>query len=146
MAQIQPDYSENKFAEAKEGTHFARISAAEPKTQSNGERIIAWEMETFGNEDPNQNGKKLFHRTAIAGQYSGILNIFLKAANPDYVGGAFDTDDYIGKELEVTIVYPIDKKTGQRSQYSQVKKVAPYVQNFGGFDSTPAFVTEHDVP
>src|SRR4051812_18740901 len=114
--QVNPDYSENIFAEAKEGTHFARIAKAEPKTQKNGEKVIAWELETFGNEDPNQNNRKLFHRTAIHGQYSGLLNIFLKAANPEYTGGEFDTDDYVGKEIEVSIIYPIDKQTGKRSQ------------------------------
>jgi hypothetical protein len=90
-------------------------------------------METFGNEDRNQNNKTLYHRTAISGQFSGILNLFLKAADQDYAGGAFDTDTFIGKELEVTIAYPIDKNTGARSQYSQVKKVAPYVPSAGQF-------------
>lgn len=140
---INPDYSENKFAELKEGTHFVRITAAELKEQSNG-AVIAWEMETFGNADRNQNNKKIFHRTTMAGQYSGMLQLFLKAANPQYVSGGFDTDEYIGKELEVTIEYPIDKRTNQRSQYSQVKKVAPYTPPIGGFESTSAFFDPKD--
>ena len=144
--EVTPDYSENKFAEAKEGTHYVRITEATPQTQKNGDRIIAWKMETFGNEDRNQNNKTLYHRTAISGQFSGILNLFLKAADQDYSGGVFDTATFIGKELEVTIVYPIDKQTGKRSQYSQVKKVSPYIPNVGTqFPGEPSF-TESDIP
>ena len=138
---INPDYSESSFAPPKEGVHFVRIVEAEAKPGTKGP-IIQWKMETFGNDEINQNGKNIWHRTDISGQYSGMLNLFLKAINPEYVGGEFDTDDCIGKELEVSISYPIDKKTGVTSQYPQVKKVSPYV----GGTSIPQGTTEQDVP
>ena len=124
---IQPDYAESSMAPLPAGTYFARIVEAEYENHPKSGQIIKWELEVFGNPEKKFNGKGIYHRTNISGQFSGYLKLFLQAINPNYAGEAFDTDDYIGKELEVTIAYDIDKQTGQPSQYSKIKKVAPYV-------------------
>ncbi len=137
--EFNPDYSESKFGPVAAGVHFVRVIDAEASKTQKGVPLITWTMESFGNENPIQNGKKVWHRTEISGQFSGMLKLFLQAINPEYAGGPFNTEEYLGKELEITVEYPMDKQTGQPSQYSRIKRVAPFV---GAAGDIPAFSTE----
>lgn len=126
---LTPDYSESAFVPVPAGVYKVRILKAEYDAgkEFNGNPPvprIAWELETFGSPQKAHNNRKIWHRTPTSGQFSGVLAQFVRAIDPEYNLGELDTDNFIGKEVEVEIEYP-KKKDGSIMEYPQVKKVLP---------------------
>lgn len=128
MPEVLPNFSEvNEFENLADGTYPVRVFGVEGRKTKDGTPYLNWTLKVFDSPEPRANGRIIFHNTPISGQYAYILRNFLKAANPEYPGGKFDTDDFIGRALEVTIKNKPDPKTGAPSKYPSVTKQAPYV-------------------
>lgn len=122
MALVQPDFSSVR-EDVGTGTYSVRITGAEmdkwagkdgkPDTQ-----FIKWEMETFNESEPKNNGRKIWERTPISGGGAFKLKNLYKAAIGEELGSdGFDTDMLLGKELQVTV--------GEgRNGYMEVKSYA----------------------
>ena len=82
--------------------------------------IIIWTLETFGEEEDKNNGRKIFHRTPIEGGGAFRLQDFYRAATGMDCAGQFDRTSLHGCEVELTIVPQKDKP-----EYSEVKSVRP---------------------
>lgn len=91
-------------------------------------RFIDWELQTFNELDPKNNGRKIFHKTPINGKgafqfqkfYTGTFGV-------QYVPSAegFNPSMFHGREIEVTVVQQVDYKTKQPTEYTEVKAVKP---------------------
>lgn len=82
--------------------------------------FINWTMETFGEADAKNNGRRIFHRTPIEGKGAFRLQDFFRAATGIDCPPSFDRTQLHGSELEVT--YGPQK---DRPEYSEVKSVRP---------------------
>lgn len=123
--QISPDFSEAvEFVALPPGVHKVRVVACENKTSNAGNPYLKWKLETFGAEVRELNGRPIWHTTPIMGKGAGILRAFLTAANPAYTGGAFEPEEYYGRELQVVTEKDIDQRTGEDTGYARVKSVA----------------------
>lgn len=81
---------------------------------------INWTMETFGEEQEKNNGRRIFHRTPIEGGGAFRLQDFYRAAMGEECGGSFDRSMLYGREVEVTIAQQANKP-----EYTEVKSVRP---------------------
>jgi len=80
--------------------------------------FINWTLETFGEADDKNNGRKIFHRTPIEGAGAFRLQDFYKAVMGEACAGAFDRSMLHGREVEVTIA-----QQKNNPQYTEVKAV-----------------------
>jgi hypothetical protein len=124
MALIQPDFSE--VAEAvTPGTYRVTVKKGEVKEWPNGGQYINWELETCGEAEAKNNGRRIFHKTATSGKGAFMLQQLVRAATGKVITGAFDTEEVVGKQIAVTIVDGVNRQTGEPTGYTEVKKVAP---------------------
>jgi hypothetical protein len=125
--QITPDFSEaSESSPIPAGVYKARITACEQKTsQRSGNAYLNWKLTIFGadGELKRQNNRLLFLATVLNGPGAGRLMDLYKAATGAKPSGPFDTDELIGKEVEVVVVERIDATTGQPSNFPDVKTV-----------------------
>lgn len=82
--------------------------------------FIMWTMETFGEEQDKNNGRRIFHRTPIEGGGAFKLQDFYRAAMGEECSGAFDRSMLHGRELEITVAPQKDKP-----EYTEIKAVRP---------------------
>ena len=80
--------------------------------------FINWTLETFGEAEDKNNGRRIWHRTPIEGQGAFPLQDFYKAAMGEECSGAFDRSMLHGREVEVT--YGPQKN---KPEYMEVKAV-----------------------
>lgn len=117
---LQPDFSQIR-EDVGPGTYKVRITGAEvdkwagkdgkPDTQ-----FVKWEMETFGEAETKNNGRKIWDRTPITGGGAFKLQNLYKAAIGEQLSGQFDTDMLLGKELEVVVV-----QSARNPEYTEIK-------------------------
>ena len=127
MAQITVDLSEAvEMSGVVPGVYNARITGAEPKTSKAGGTYVAWELTIFGAEGELSrfNNHKAWHNTMTSGKGAGMLKSFYKAATGEDLTGSLDTDNLLGKEIQVTLTEGKDQH-GQPSNYPSVKAVKP---------------------
>jgi len=128
MAFIKPDFTE--VAESiVPGEYKVRVKDAQLKEWAAREDrparpYIRWELETFGDEKKQNNGRRIWHNTDIAGKAAFRLKDFLSAALKETVTGQFDTEAVMGKEVLVTVVES-KGKDGMPNGYTEVKTVRP---------------------
>lgn len=123
---VTPDFSE-VADQVTAGTYKARITGAkfgEWNTDRGTTKFVNWEMETFGEAEEKNNGRRIFHKTPINGKGAFRLQQFYKAAMKSDLAGAFDTEMLLGKELQVTVVDGTDKE-GNATGYTDIKAVKP---------------------
>lgn len=122
---VTPDISE--VVEVLPGSYPARIKGSAVKdTKSGDAKYIAWEMEIFGGEGEWEklNGKKLpTHNTMLSGKGAfGIKLLYKAVTNEPYQDGQqFDTDDFVGREVYVTV-----KPQKDDPQYMEISSVQVY--------------------
>lgn len=80
--------------------------------------FIAWSLETFGEGEDKNNGRRYTHRTPTEGKGAFRLKDFYFAAMGEECAGAFDPSMLYGRELEVTIADQTNNP-----QYTEVKSV-----------------------
>lgn len=81
-----------------------KIGTWEAKDGKPAVRFINWRMETFGEAEDKNNGRSIFHRTAIEGGGAFRFKDFVRAAlgEEPASGKPFDYTILYGRELEVT--------------------------------------------
>lgn len=83
--------------------------------------FINWTLETFGEAQDKNNGRKVFHRTPIEGGGAFRLQDFYRAAmGEDCPATGFNRTMLHGREVEITVAPQKDKP-----EYTEVKSVRP---------------------
>jgi hypothetical protein len=126
---IQPDFSEVKD-NVEAGAYKARVVDAKidqwaGKEGKNPTSYINWTLETYGEAEAKNNGRKIFHKTPINGPGAFRLKEFYKAAiGEECPASGFDMAMLFGKEVELTVVDG-KNKAGELTGYTEVKAVKP---------------------
>lgn len=118
---LQPDFSQIR-EDVGPGAYKVRIVGANVdkwagKDGKADTHYVKWEMETFGEADEKNNGRKIWERTPITGGGAFKLKNLYKAAIGEDLDGQFDTDMLLGKEMEIVVV---EGKNG----YNEIKSYA----------------------
>lgn len=124
MSLINPDFSDIQD-QVSPGTYRVRVKKGDVKEWPNGGLYINWEMETFGEAETKNNGRRIFHKTATSGKGAFMLQQLYRAACGTALTGQFDTEQLIGKEVAVEIVDGVNRQTGEPTGYTEVKRVKP---------------------
>lgn len=122
MSLITPDFSEIQDT-VTPGTYKVRVKKSEVKEWPNGGTYVNWELETFGEPESKNNGRRIFHKTATSGKGAFMLQQFYRAATGTALSGQFDTEQLMGKELAVEVVDGVNRQTGEPTGYTEVKRV-----------------------
>ena len=126
---LSPDFSEIKD-EVSPGTYKCMIRSGTVKEWPRGGMYVNWEMETYGESDSKNNGRRLFHKTPLSGGGAFKLQQFYKAATGQALDPSkpqFDTEQLNGAKVEITLVDGTDKE-GKLTGYTDVKSVRPVTQ------------------
>lgn len=123
MALIEPDFSDVQDS-VTPGTYKVRVVGAEPGAWATGTKYVNWRLETFGESESKNNGRSIFFKTPTHGKGAFRLADLYRAATKQQLAGAFDTEQLLGKEVQVTVVDGTDKE-GNPSGYTEVKAVKP---------------------
>lgn len=122
---ITPDYSEAlESGPVPAGVYNTRIDSWTEKTSKAGAKYLSWKLVIFGaqGDSAKQNNRVVFLTTMTSGPGAGILKSFVKAALGE-VPTEFDTDNLVGRELQVTLV-DRQKPDGEPG-WPEVKAMAP---------------------
>jgi hypothetical protein len=124
-----PDFSEVQD-EIAPGTYKCLVKKAELKEWGPDKgSYVNWQLETYGEAEPKNNGRVVFHKTSVSGRGAFMLQKFYRAAMGKVLGGSFDTTELLGKQVEVTVVEGMkkDNVTGEMvlTGYNEVKNVKP---------------------
>lgn len=125
MPQVVPDFSEAvEAAPIPDGVYSARVIGSEIKTSRAGNDYVKWKLQVFGAEGDLTpiNNRVVYHNTMLAGPGSGILKSFQKAIVGRVIEAGFDTDEFLGKEAQVTLVTTLDDN-GEKRLWPEVKAV-----------------------
>ena len=119
---VKPDLSEVKDT-VTPGVYKARIRKGEVKEFQSGQQYVNWELETYGETDPKNNGRRIFHKTPISGGGAFRLQEMFQAATGQALTGEFDTEALAGKNVQLEVVDGVNRTTGEPTGYAEVKKV-----------------------
>jgi hypothetical protein len=119
---ITPDFSDIQDAIAP-GTYKVRVKKGEVKEWPNGGTYVNWELETFGESETKNNGRRVFHKTSTSGKGAFMLQQIYRAAVGSNLTGPFDTEELVGKQVAVEIVDGVNRQTGEPTGYVEVKRV-----------------------
>lgn len=101
----------------KEGVYKVRVTAGVPGEYSTGTKYVKWTLETFGEAEAKNEGRKIWYSTPIEGKGAFMLKRLWDASTGgEEMPAQFDTEQLYGKEIEV-IVAPNDRG------YAEVKSV-----------------------
>ena len=107
------------------GIYKARITAYkidkwEGKDGKPSTKFVNWTLETFGEEQDKNNGRRIFHKTPVEGGGAFRLQDFYRAAMGEDLasGKPFDPAMLQGRELEVTYAQQTNNP-----EYNEVKSV-----------------------
>ena len=120
MSLVTPDFSEIQ-EEVVAGTYKGIIKKGEVKEWPNGGQYVNWMIETFGEAEAKNNGRTIWHKTSTSGKGAFMLQKFYKAATGQALTGKFDTEQLIGKQIEVTLADGV--RNGQPTGFTEVKNV-----------------------
>lgn len=122
MSLVKPDFSEIQD-QISPGTYKVRVKKGDVKEWPSGGTYINWELETFGESEPKNNGRRIFYKTSTSGKAAFMLQQFYRAAAGSALTGSFDTEQLVGKEIAVEVVDGINRTTGEPTGYTDVKRV-----------------------
>lgn len=128
MPIITPDFTEVETRPqwtTPEGTFKARIFDAQETTSKEGNPYIKWTLKLFGCEETaaQWNDLTVFYNTPTTGKGAFRLQNLMKAIQGDARSVPFDTQDYLGKEIQVLLVKRV-MPDGSISKYPDVKTVS----------------------
>ncbi len=123
---VQPSFDEAQV-EITPGTYTTMIKKAEIKEYKSGDKYVNWTLETVREADPKNNGRFIYHKTALSGKGIFQLQKFYRAVTGQTLTGAFDTDQLLGKVVSVTVEDGMDRRQNPPTPtgYTEVKNVAP---------------------
>jgi len=106
--EITPDFSEVSEVNNEpipSGVYKTQVLAAEQKTSEKGQQYISWKLNIVGAEGDlaKFNNQWIFHSTMCEGKAANMLKKFYKAAMGEDLTGAFDTEQLLGKEVQVVV-------------------------------------------
>ena len=125
---VTPDFSEASDLQTPfpEAIYKARITKCEmKKSKTSGNDYLNWELSVFGadGELSKFNKRNIFMITMLSGAGAGRLRDLIKAATGSTeIPQDFDTDELIGKEIQVMTKMEYDQDGNPRSNPG-VKKV-----------------------
>lgn len=105
---VTPDFTDTQDT-LGEGQYQFRIIDSEVGTWAGKEgkpdtQFIKWTLETFGEDDPKNNGRRFWDRTAVTGRGAFTFkNLYKAAVGHDFEGGDFDPSDIHGNEVGAVI-------------------------------------------
>lgn len=103
MPLYTPDFSETA-EDITPGEYQVRITGVTEKTSQAGNTYLKWTLDTINEQDPKNNGRKMWHNTMLSGKGVIMLKRFWDAATGGAdMGDQFDSEQLLGKELSVTI-------------------------------------------
>jgi hypothetical protein len=120
--QITPDFTE-VMESIPAGVYKANIVEANLKTSQAGNTYVKWQFRIFDATDSRCNGKSVWTNTMLSGPGAFRLQQLVKAALGETPAGALDTDLLMGKSVQLTLVDGVDKNTGEKNEYAEVKAV-----------------------
>lgn len=124
---LTPDFTEVKDA-VEPGNYKVRVVGSKlgewpSKTEGKPATVyVEWTLETFGEAEEKNNGRKIFHKTPMNGPGAFRLQQFYKGVMGEDIGGEFDSEMLHGREAEVTVGFQVDKNK-QPTEYTEVKAV-----------------------
>lgn len=124
MSLVTPDFSE-VAEQITPGTYKGIIKKGDVKEWPNGGTYVNWEIETCGEAEPRNNGRRIFHKTSTSGKGAFQLQKFYRAATGQVLTGAFDTEQLVGRQVIVEVVDGVNRSTGTPTGYTEVKAVRP---------------------
>lgn len=124
MALVTPDFSDVQD-EVQPGVYKCTVKKAELKDWPNGGKYVNWQLETYGEAESKNNGRAVFHKTSTSGRAAFQLQNFYRAATGQPLTGAFDTEQLLGKRVEVEVVAGMNRQTGEPTGYNEIKAVRP---------------------
>lgn len=122
MSLVTPDFSEIQ-EDVTPGTYRVVVKKGEVREWPNGGTYVNWELETFGEPEAKNNGRRIFHKTSTSGKGAFTLQQIYRAAVGQALTGPFDTEQIIGKQVAVEVVAGM--KNGEPTGYNEVKRVKP---------------------
>lgn len=126
MALVKPDFSEIR-EDISAGTYKVIVKKGELKEWPNGGTYVNWLMETYGEAQPKNNGRSVWHKTSTAGKGAFMLQNLYKAATGKQLAGQFDTEELVGRQVEVTVVDGV--RNGEPTGFTEIKAVRPVTAN-----------------
>lgn len=126
---VVPDFSDVKDA-VEAGIYKvqiidAKLDSWQGKNGKPDTQYINWTLETFDEENPKNNGRRIWHKTPTMGGGAFRLQEFWKAATGVSIPAeGFDPSSVFGNQLEVTVIDGTDKQ-GNFTGYTEVKTVKP---------------------
>lgn len=120
---VSPDLSQVKD-EVSPGRYQGIIKNAQPGEWQSGTKYVNWEIETVGEADPKNNGRRIFLKTPVSGGGAFRLQQLYKAATGKALAGEFDTNQLMGCKVEVEVVDGVGKD-GQPTGFTDVARVRP---------------------
>ena len=120
MSLVTPDFSEIA-EEVTAGEYRGIIKKGEVKEWPSGGQYVNWEIETVGDSNPKNNGRRIFHKTSVSGKGAFMLQQIYKAATGEPLTGKFDTDSLMGKTVALTLIDGV--RNGEPTGYVEVKRV-----------------------
>lgn len=124
---VEPSFDE-VAAEITPGKYRGIIKKGELKEWPKGGKYINWELETVGETEPKNNGRRIYHKTSISGRGAFMLQKFYRAATGQPLTGNFDTEQLLGRTVEVEIVDGVNRETNTPTGYTEVKAVYAVAQ------------------
>jgi hypothetical protein len=122
MALIKPDFSEIK-EDVGPGTYRVIVKKGEVKEWPSGGTYVNWELETTGETEAKNNGRRIFAKTATSGKGAFMLQRIYRAAVGQTLTGSFDTEQLIGKMLAVEVIDGV--RNGEATGFTEVKSFKP---------------------
>lgn len=121
---VTPDVSE-LADEVTPGTYRGVITKAESGEWSTGTKYVKWTLETTGESESKNNGRRIYHKTPVMGRGAFQLQKLYKAATGRPLTGSFDTEELVGKVVALEVVDGVNRETGEPTGYIEVKNVRP---------------------
>lgn len=119
---VKPDFTEVQD-EVTPGTYKVIIKKGDLKSYESGTQYVQWELETFGESEQKNNGRKIFYKTPAEGTAAFKLQRFYRAVTGQALTGQFDTEQLVGKQCEVEVVDGVSRQTGEKTGFTDIVKV-----------------------
>lgn len=123
---IQPDFSEAADGVAP-GTYSANIVKHEMKESKAGAKYIRWQLTVFNAAEAKYNGQSVWTNTMLSGKGAVMLQRLHQAALGAKIEGSFDPDQLLGKPVTITVTEGVDRETGEKTGFAEVKAVKALV-------------------
>lgn len=133
MALITPDFSEAADG-VPAGTYSAHIVKWEEKDSKAGPKtMVRWQFTVFNAPEAKYNGQSVWTNTMVVGKGASMLQKLYRAAMgtdvPLNTAGKpeLDPDHLLGKTVSIVVTDGIDRSTGEKTGYAEVKAIKALV-------------------